>query len=162
MDKSNYTAFIDSFGEVEVLREAIENFDMVRRNGREFHVIHDNRSYRIELVDVDFQRKQYTLLVNGHSIRLALCDEYELLVHNMGLDSDAAEQVRDIAAPMPGLVLDIRCAAGDDVREGDVLLILEAMKMENALSAHSNGRVEKVLVEKGQAVEKGQVLITLE
>ena len=67
-----------------------------------------------------------------------------------------------VKAPMPGLVLDIAVNAGDELQEGDRVLILEAMKMENSIVMHAGGRIKKVTVKKGQAVEKGQVLVELE
>jgi biotin carboxyl carrier protein len=63
---------------------------------------------------------------------------------------------------MPGLVLDINVEEGDELAEGQRILILEAMKMENSIVMHTKGRVKKVNVKKGQAVEKNQVLIELE
>ncbi|MFO7951638.1 MAG: biotin/lipoyl-containing protein [Bacillota bacterium] len=66
-----------------------------------------------------------------------------------------------LKAPMPGSVLEVRVSEGDKVEEGDVLLILEAMKMENELTASQAGTVEKLLVNKGDTVENDQTLIIL-
>jgi biotin carboxyl carrier protein len=63
---------------------------------------------------------------------------------------------------MPGLVLEINVIAGDEVVEGQKILILEAMKMENSILIHTNARIKKVVVSAGQAVDKGQVLVELE
>jgi biotin carboxyl carrier protein len=60
---------------------------------------------------------------------------------------------------MPGMVLSILVKEGDEVKKGDTLLILEAMKMENSLKASADGQVKKVVAVKGTAVEKNQVLI---
>ena len=60
---------------------------------------------------------------------------------------------------MPGLVIDLKVKAGDVVKAGDPLLILEAMKMENILKAAGDATVKNVTVKKGDSVEKGQVLI---
>lgn len=66
-----------------------------------------------------------------------------------------------VCAPMPGTILDVRVKAGDSVKPGDVLLILEAMKMENELAADKAGVVKEVKVSKGQAVSGGDVLVVI-
>ena len=65
-------------------------------------------------------------------------------------------------APMPGKVLQVRVAAGDRVARGDTLVILEAMKMEHAVTAPHDGTVAEVRVEPGQQVEAGAVLVVLD
>ena len=64
-------------------------------------------------------------------------------------------------APMPGVVLDVRVAAGDEVAKGQTLLILEAMKMEHHMNAAADGVVAEVLVGAGQQVEKDAVLLVM-
>jgi biotin carboxyl carrier protein len=67
-----------------------------------------------------------------------------------------------LKAPMPGLVLEFRVVPGDKVVEGDALVVLEAMKMENILKSPGEATVKSIEVTKGQAIEKNQVLITFE
>ncbi len=67
-----------------------------------------------------------------------------------------------ILAPMPGKIVDVLVKPGDNVAAGDVVLILEAMKMENELCAINKGVVKEVLVQKGDAAQGGQLLVTLE
>jgi glutaconyl-CoA/methylmalonyl-CoA decarboxylase subunit gamma len=67
----------------------------------------------------------------------------------------------NVNAPMPGSVLEVKVSVGDSVNEGDVLVILEAMKMENELTASQAGTVGQVLVKKGDTVNSGDPLIVL-
>jgi len=66
-----------------------------------------------------------------------------------------------LKAPMPGSVLDVRVSEGESVAAGDVLLVLEAMKMENELTASQAGTVVKILVNKGDTVENAEPLVIL-
>ncbi|HEX9062696.1 MAG TPA: biotin/lipoyl-containing protein [Clostridia bacterium] len=66
-----------------------------------------------------------------------------------------------INAPMPGTILKVNVSKGDSVKKGQVLLILEAMKMENEIKAASDGIVESVNVEKGSSVKVGDLLVAI-
>jgi len=63
---------------------------------------------------------------------------------------------------MPGTVIAVRVVEGDAVEPGQVLIVLEAMKMENTVPAPAAGRVERVLVEPGQQVQRGETLIEID
>ena len=63
---------------------------------------------------------------------------------------------------MPGLVLSVEARIGQEVKKGDAVLILEAMKMENVIKSPGEGVIKKILVKQGQAVEKGLVLVELD
>ncbi len=67
-----------------------------------------------------------------------------------------------ITSPMPGNILAVNVAAGDMVKKGQVLMILEAMKMENEIMAPRDGKVTAVAVTKGAAVESGALLCTIQ
>ena len=67
-----------------------------------------------------------------------------------------------ITSPMPGNILAVNVAAGDRVKKGQVLMILEAMKMENEIMAPRDGKVTAVAVAKGAAVESGALLCTIQ
>ena len=67
-----------------------------------------------------------------------------------------------IKAPMPGIIIGWKVKEGDIVKEGDTLLILEAMKMENAISCPKDATVKSVHAKKGDTVEKNKLLIELE
>ena len=66
-----------------------------------------------------------------------------------------------ISCPMPGTILDVRCSEGASVKKGDILFILEAMKMENEIMSPCDGTVHGVSVSKGASVDTGAVLCTI-
>ncbi len=66
-----------------------------------------------------------------------------------------------VESPMPGTILDVKTAVGNSVNAGDVLCILEAMKMENEIVAPEAGTVASISVNKGDSVEAGQIIVTL-
>ena len=62
-------------------------------------------------------------------------------------------------APLPGVINAVKVTVGQTVKKGDVLIILEAMKMENEITAETNGKVSKIFVQKGATVETGAPLV---
>ena len=67
----------------------------------------------------------------------------------------------EVKAPMPGNILDVKVAAGASVKAGDVLVILEAMKMENEIVAPQDGTVASINVHKGDTVNSGDTLVSM-
>lgn len=115
--------------------------------------------------------KNYTITVNGNV--------YEVSVEENGAGasvatphtstvkaapkaaSTGAAGAVKINAPMPGKILKINVKAGDSVKKGDVLMVLEAMKMENEIQAPNDGVVASVNVAASESVESGQLLASL-
>ena len=67
-----------------------------------------------------------------------------------------------VSSPMPGTILSVNVSAGDTVKSGDILFVLEAMKMENEIMAPRDGKVTSVGVSKGASVNSGDILCTIE
>jgi glutaconyl-CoA/methylmalonyl-CoA decarboxylase subunit gamma len=74
----------------------------------------------------------------------------------------AAGNESSVSAPMPGSVLDVKVKVGDKINEGDVLLILEAMKMENEVTAPTSGAIKSINVAVGSTVNTGDTMIVIE
>lgn len=124
-----------------------------------YHLIQNNESYTIEVVKYVAEEKKLSLKINNTVYHYDIKDKYDDLLHSLGLDSLATKKVNDIKAPMPGMVLNILVTEGQEVKKGDALIVLEAMKMENILKSPSDGVVKKIAINKGVAVEKNQLLI---
>lgn len=134
-------------------------WDLVKITNGYFHILYQNKSYRAEIVSTDAATKTSTIKINGHSYTVSLKDKFDLLLEKMGMNAAAGSKLNTIKAPMPGLIFDLKVKAGDSVKAGDQLVILEAMKMENIIKSPGEGTVKNVKVKKGDSVEKGQVLI---
>ena len=142
--------------------DELNDLNLLEAAGGAYHLLHNNQSYHISIIQSDLDAKTVTLEINGVSYELKVEDEYDQLIKSMGLSSSAKQKLSSIKAPMPGLILEILIEPGQSIEKGDQLLILEAMKMENVLKADGEGVVKSVEVKKGDAVEKGQLIIEME
>lgn len=138
------------------------NWDVSKINERTFHVIKNNKSYNVELLKVNREEKNFFIKVNGKKFKFAVKDKYDELLKSLGMDNLATTKVANLKAPMPGLVIDISVEVGKTVLKGDALLILEAMKMENVIKSPTDGVIKSIAVNKGDAVEKNQVLLNFQ
>lgn len=133
--------------------------DLIKVREGVYHLLRNNVSYNIELVKHIPEDKKLIVKVNNNKYTLDVKDKYDELLHNLGLDSMAVKKVNDFKAPMPGMVLEVMVSEGQEVKKGDALIVLEAMKMENVLKSPADAVVKKITVNKGTAVEKNQILI---
>ena len=103
----------------------------------------------------------WDILLDGVADRWGVHGLREQLMERMGLEEAGASAAKELRAPMPGKVLEVLVEPGQAVIEGDPMLVLEAMKMENVLRAGGDGAIGTILVSEGEAVEKDAVLIAL-
>jgi len=134
--------------DVEVIRfdGAVASLRFVD-DGRSFHVSYDrgdNRHWRIGVVDREFNLEVLTPV-----------EAIEVSVSGGGSGASV------VTAPIPGKVVAVKVAAGDEVEVGQSLVVLEAMKMENELTAEQAGKVAGIHVAAGDTVDAGTVLVEL-
>lgn len=143
-------------------REQIEALDLFKISPKEFHLIYNHRSARGKLLNCEVQCKNQVLEVDGVSYNISIKDELEQMLDDMGYSAVSNKHIKEIKAPMPGLVLEVNVAEGQQVVQGEKVLILVAMKMENSILVHADATIKRIVVKAGQAVEKGQVLVELD
>jgi biotin carboxyl carrier protein len=141
------------------INDEVIAWDLVKIADGIFHILHNNKSYRAEVVKADHATKTFTIRINGRNYTVDVKDRFDLLLEKMGMNGSTAGKINSVKAPMPGLIIDLKIKAGDQVKQGDPLLILEAMKMENIIKSPGEGTVKLVKIKKGDSVEKNQVLI---
>lgn len=156
----NYQATVN--GQFEFSGLSAADLDIVKNTDGTYHLLHRGKAHHAQVLQADFQKKTITIKINSNRYEVKLEDHYDQLVKKLGLEANAAILVKEIKAPMPGLVLQVLAEAGQEIEVGDSLLILEAMKMENVIKAPGKGIIKAIHVEQGAAVEKGQLLIGLE
>lgn len=159
---ADFVVTVDQHSDFPLDESDIQNLDFIQIGESSYHLIHDNQSFLIDVLSVDLQQKTLTLRISGKTFDIRIADQYDFLVKKMGLSSVVVHKIKEVKAPMPGLVLDILTTPGQTIQQGDALLILEAMKMENIIKSPGDGVIKTIKVDKGQPVEKGVVLIELE
>ena len=129
---------------------------------RTWSVLTGGHRYKVECEKAPDAEGHAVFRINGVRRAVRILDERAKLLEKMGMSVKPGAASGDIAAPMPGKVLQVLVKEGDVVEEGQPLVVLEAMKMENVIKAAANGTVSAVQAVEGQAVEKGALLVGFE
>jgi len=124
-----------------------------------YRVLIDGQSHNVEAIEGPDECGAMTIKVGGVLREVTVLDERALLLDKMGMNTGDSGADLQLLAPMPGKVLSVLVEAGQDVKVGDSLLILEAMKMENVIKSAVDGTIEDVNAKAGLAVEKGELLV---
>ncbi len=149
----------DTFEKTE---QDLSQLDAIITSSSEFHILQHHKPFSAKISEADFLKKTYTVEVNNNSYVVVIENPLDILIKEMGFEVGKTKQINAIKAPMPGLILEINVSVGQEVKEGDNLLILEAMKMENSFASPRDGVIKSIAVVKGDAVDKGQLLIEFE
>jgi biotin carboxyl carrier protein len=143
-------------------QQQIDGIDMIQKSATELHLLKDHQSVNAVFISADQSAKMQTIEIEGVNFHVQIKDKLDLMLDDMGFSAAASKQIKEIRAPMPGLVLEIAVSEGQRVQEGERILILVAMKMENSIMMPADATVKHIAVNAGQAVEKGQVLVELD
>ena len=108
---------------------------------------------------IEGNSNEFAVTIAGHLFQVEIEDERERAAH--AAEREARKSGGFLKSVMPGVVVEIRVAEGDQVEEGQALLILEAMKMQNEMGAPTAGTVTKIHIAEGDAVAGGAALVTI-
>ena len=143
-------------------KDDIENQDLISISENEFHLLLNNQSHKLQVLKRDLLQKTYHVKINSNIYEVKISDDLDILIKDLGLSLGKARLENEIKAPMPGLILEINAKPGQEVKEGESLLVLEAMKMENTITAANDATIKSIAVKNGQSVAKNELLIELE
>ena len=138
------------------------NWDIVEAKEGRFNIIYNNKSFVADILTHDRKNKTFEIIINNNTYSVQLKDRFDELLHDLGMDSESSNKDNDVKAPMPGRVLEIFVKEGDIVAEGDSLIVLEAMKMENIIKSTRGGVLKHIQANEGDSVEKNAVLLSYE
>jgi len=159
-----YTTIVNNTQfEVEILKDGTvmvngepHEVDFLSLQESLYSLIQNNQSVEIAIEE---ERGNYELLLGGRLFEAQVLDQRALLMAQRkgGLMAGSGE----VHSPMPGLIVDVLVSTGDEVTQGQTVVILESMKMQNELKAPRDGVVGTVSCKAGQTVEKGSLLINI-
>lgn len=121
-----------------------------------YSMITDNKSLELAIGD---KEGKYEVLLEGRLYEVQVLDQRAMLMLSRkgGLKLDTGE----VNAPMPGLIVDVLVKVGDAVTEGQTVVVLESMKMQNELKAPRSGTVQTIHCQNGDTVDKGTLLVII-
>lgn len=157
----NYLITIDD-SKLQIEKALVEQLNIAKIDTNNFHLLRDNKAFKIKVLHTDYDKKVISIEVNGNKYTMKISDSYDQMIDKMGLLLGASQRAQDIKAPMPGLIIDVMVEEGQEISEGTPLIILSAMKMENILLAQADGVIKSINVKKKDTVDKGQLIIEIE
>ncbi|KAB2823032.1 MAG: hypothetical protein F9K10_02955 [Paludibacter sp.] len=128
----------------------------------DFHYAFDWKGKRFQCELVARDQNKAVIKVNGVEYKFSLESIFSYVRRGMISGGTDKEQDNNIKAPMPGKIVDLFLSEGDLVNAGEPVLALEAMKMQNEITADCNGVIRKIRVAKGQSVMKDELLIEIQ
>lgn len=143
-------------------KEDINQLDVVETSKDDYHILQNDTSVEATVLEANFNQKSYTVKVNNNTYSVNIQDALDQKIEALGFELGASKQVNSIKAPMPGLILEVSVSQGQEVKEDDALLILEAMKMENVINSPRDGVIKSIAINKGETVDKNSLLIEFE
>lgn len=134
------------------------SFESIRQR-LTYSLLVDGKSFETNIYQ---ENGRWEVLLRGNRYSVDVVDERERRLRQAAGRSRLVQEKYYLQAPMPGLVIDIPVEEGQEVEEGDVLLILESMKMQNELTSPRQGTVSRIKVEVHENVDRKQTLLIVE
>ena len=124
------------------------------------YLVWKNKKFLAEIIDKN--QNKYTVLLNGVSYSFSIESPISYRRKRYLDKHKEKSKIEKIIAPMPGKIVDLLVEENAEIKEGEPILILEAMKMQNEISSHVTGKIKKILVKQNDSVAKDEVLLEIE
>ncbi len=149
----------DDFSKI-MIDELEHNCRISKLSDFTYKIILDNKIYHVTTFKLN--NGDYNFLISGHYFEASVKTTLEEKASQYLNKNISSKNKEEIFSPMPGLILKVYKAIGDKVNQGDSLILLEAMKMENEIHSSKSGVIKDIFVTEGNSVEKNQLLISIE
>lgn len=159
--KQNKFEFESYFKDEQIVIKTAEGdipFEIVSLGDGRYSLIKEYKSYFVRLIKSD---GKYHVHVLGDHFILDVEDERSRKLKELVKSAESGPKEQEIKAPIPGLVVSVNVKVGDEVKQSDTLLVLEAMKMENVIKADCDCTVREIYVNEKDTVQQNQVLVKL-
>ena len=160
--KDQFKVKVNEELEYQLNSEDLSSLDTLAISPTSYHILVDNKPFIAEIIQADFHKKRYEVRINSNRYTISIEDDLDHLIDQMGFALSSSRNISSVEAPMPGLILEINVKVGQEVKEDDPLLILEAMKMENVITSPRDGTIKSIQVSQGDAVDKNNLLVEFE
>ena len=144
----------DKLNDFEVLEINHEKKEIILQKG--------SQKFKCKILKKNNKDQSFVIKINGNISIIRIVKSVEKTIEKLGINKKSQQNINILKAPMPGRILRLMVKVGDQIKKGDALIILEAMKMENILSSPVDGVIKEIKVKPQQTVEKNNVLINFE
>jgi biotin carboxyl carrier protein len=134
-------------------------YSLSKLNNSSYQLLINNKSHLI--TSIKKGNSEYILTLNGQVLETKVLSVIQEKASRLIEAKKVKHSETAVKSPMPGMILKIKKKAGDSIVQGDSILILEAMKMENDIRSQVSGKIKEIKVKEGQAVEKNTILFSV-
>ncbi|MBE0653858.1 MAG: hypothetical protein IH594_08675 [Bacteroidales bacterium] len=124
------------------------------------YILFNNKKYQVEILEKN--QNKYIVMINGvwHSFTIETPISYKR--RKTLIRQGNVSRIENVLAPMPGKILDILVEENSEILEGEPIVILEAMKMQNEIVSNVNGKIRKINIKRNDSVMKDEVMLEIE
>src|SRR5690606_9737496 len=137
------------------------SFQVLSREGNVVEVHFKGQTFKVESLDYCLRTRSFELAIEGHIFNVRLNDELDASIQLIRQKADPSSGNRIVTAPIPGIIKNLHKQEGDPVLADELILVLEAMKMENTIQAPVDGDKIEYHVRPGERIGKGQPIFTI-